>query len=74
MNTKSTGTIVDGSIQLDQPIDLPDQSRVTVRTDLLEHDPKLAQEALESFLQRTRVRPVYSDGVRLTRDQLHKRH
>ena len=73
MKTETTGTLVDGVVQLDGPIDLPNHCRVSVSVRPIEYDPEKAQSALESFLKRTEERPVHSGGVRFTRDELHER-
>ena len=76
MNTEMTGTVVDGVLQLDGRLTLPDRSRVRVRIEPIEGDlePADARSAFESFQKLTEEHPINSGGLRFSRDELHERH
>lgn len=63
-------TVLNGQIQLDTPVPLPDHSRVTVT---VSEAPTNAREAWERIKQRLRERPIYAGGQHFTRDELHER-
>lgn len=74
MATQVEGTLIDGVLKPDQPLPLPDQSRVRLTIELIEDWPRAAAiAAWESIQARLRQRPIHGDGVRYTRDQLHER-
>lgn len=73
MKSVTTGTLVDGVIQLDELVELPNHSRVSVSIAPLAHRPEKAKAALESFLKRADERAFNSGGKRFTRDELHER-
>jgi hypothetical protein len=68
-----TATVVDGMLRPDEPIGLPNESRVSVAI-----KPESAAldslAALQSIQARLKLRPVSTDGRRFTRDQLHQRY
>jgi hypothetical protein len=66
-----TATVVNGQLQLDVPLPLPDNSRVTVTVAPVVAD---SQQAWASLKERLRERPVYAEGQHFTRDELHERH
>ena len=68
-----TGTLVDHVIQLDQQVDLPNHSRVSVSIEPIERDAEKAKAALGRFLKRAEDRAFDSGGRRFTRDELHER-
>ncbi len=67
-----TGTVLGGTLKLDRPLSLPDQSRVRVTIQPVQSNEgwKLALEALERL---RRERPIRSGGLRYSRDELHER-
>ena len=73
--TKSqvTGTVVGGALKLDESLDLPENSRVTVTVEAFDEETRKAIEAWESFKQRIKDHPVNSGGMHFTRDELHER-
>lgn len=73
MRTETTGTIVAGVLQLDEPIDLPDNSRVYVAVQPLEEWCTKFQTGLNAWKQLCQDRPINSAGRRYTRDELHER-
>lgn len=64
-------TVMNGQLQLDVPLLLPDNSRVTVTVAPL---PEKAQQAWNSIKKRLSARPVDAQGLHFTRDELHERH
>ncbi len=72
MSQRVTGTIEDGVLKLDEPIGLPDRSRVSVVVEpLTEVEQRLA--AWNSIKARLRLRPINSGGERFNRDDLYER-
>ena len=73
MKSETTGTLIDGVVQLDKPINLPNHSRVSVSIEPMSIDPAQAQAAWESFKARIQQHPIHSSGRRFTREELHER-
>ena len=73
MKTKHTATVVDGSLKLDDPLDLPEQSRVEITVAPIAKDVDRKLEALRKFRDLSDATPLFGDAERLTRDQLHER-
>lgn len=72
MSSRVSGTIEDGVLKFDQPVGLPNHSRVTVILEpLITTEQRLA--AWDAIQERLRLRPINSGGVRFTRDELHER-
>lgn len=78
MTTQATGTVIDGQLQLDQPLPLPNRSRVTVTVQSAIAPPadwqQRMQQGLAALQQLKAKHPIGSGGVRFTRDELHERH
>ena len=72
MNTDVTGTVLGGALKLDQPLSLPDQSRVRVTIQPVVSNEGW-QQALKALSRLRQEQPICSDGQRYTRDQLHER-
>lgn len=51
MITRATATIVDGSLMLDQKLNLPDQSRVSVTVETLDREAAIRQREVASLLE-----------------------
>ena len=72
MSTDVTGTVLGGTLKLDQPLSLPDQSRVRVTI-----QPVVSNEgwrhALDALDRLRREQPLRSGGQHYTRDELHER-
>ncbi len=49
MITRATATIVDGSLMLDQKLNLPDQSRVSVTVETLDREAAVRQREVASL-------------------------
>ena len=49
MRTETLGTVVAGALQLDQQLDMPDQSRVRVAVEPVENWQLRLREGLESW-------------------------
>ena len=72
MTTRLTGTIEDGVLKFDEPLEFPNHSRVTVIVEpLITTEQRLA--AWDSTEERLRLRPINSGGIKFTRDELHER-
>jgi hypothetical protein len=72
MDSFVTGTVQQGAIHLDQPLTLPDNSRVQVIIQPLPETTQAWMEKFEEFVKYCEEHPVYA-GVRYTREQLHER-
>lgn len=77
MTTQVEATFTNGVLKPDQPLALPDQTRVRLTieavTPIEEWSPEKARAAWEAIQQRLRDRPIHSDGVHYTREELHER-
>jgi hypothetical protein len=74
------GTIVDGSIQLDQPVNLANHSRVkvtvmpVVKTERNRDEiDRKWEQALRALEQLKKEHPINSGGAKLTREELYDR-
>ena len=74
MKSQTTGTLVDNVVQLDEPVDLPNHSRVNVSIERIGDEARDQTSALESFKELIRQHPIHSGGHHYTRDELHERH
>jgi len=73
MTLVTTGVVVDGTIKLDEPIAIPNQTVVSVRIEPL---PTAASDRLlawERTQERLKARPIHGGGKHFTRDELHER-
>lgn len=73
MKTETTGTIIGGVLQLDQNIDLPDNSRVHVSVEQLKEWRPRFQVGLKAWKKLCRDLPINSGSRHYTRDELHER-
>ncbi len=73
MQTSFSGIIFDGNIQLDQRVELADQSRVHVTILPVDECKGRWQRALAAVDELKSTNPVHSGGLRFTREQLHER-
>jgi hypothetical protein len=77
MTSQIEATLIDGVLKPDQPLPLPDQSRVRLTieamTPIKTWSPEKAWAAWEAIQQRLRERPTHGGGVHYTRDELHER-
>ena len=78
MATQLTATVVDGTLMLDRPIDLPNNTRVSVTVDTVTDEaaetPSDAERraAWDSFLARIKEHPVHGGGQKFNRDELYE--
>ena len=72
MTTTHTATVVNGALQLDEPLKLPEHSRVHVTVLPLNPDPERRKRAFEQFFKLADELKI-CDGEKLTRDQMHER-
>jgi hypothetical protein len=73
MRTETTGTVVAGTLTLDQPLNLPDQSHVRVAVEPLEGWQPQFSAGLAAWRAFCEEHPVHSRGRRYSRDELHER-
>jgi len=73
MTYVTTGVVVDGAIQLDEPIVMPNQTAVSVRIEPLPTASKDRLLAWERTQERLKARPIHGGGKRFSRDELHER-
>jgi len=72
MNAQIDATVVAGSLNLDQCIDLPDETRVRVTLEFMNEEVN-ALAAWELFKARRKLRPLHVGDLHFTREQLHER-
>jgi predicted DNA-binding antitoxin AbrB/MazE fold protein len=74
MTTQMTATVVGGVFKPDQPLPLPEQTRVKLTVEPVEEWSRekalAAWEALKTLLQE---QPLHLGGKRYTRDELYER-
>ena len=70
-NTELQGTIVAGRIELDQPVELPDSSRVAVT--LRPIVQPAATDGREAWQRRISERPIHAGGEKFVRSDLYER-
>ena len=73
MTTRTTATVENGQLRLDEPLDLPDHSRVNLTVEPASDSQKDPIAAWDALNQRIQARPVHSGGRHFTRDELHER-
>ena len=74
MITQIEATIINGLLKPDQPLPLPDQTRVRLRIDpIVEWSPVEALAAWEAIQARLQQRPIHGTGIRYTREELNER-
>jgi hypothetical protein len=73
MPEAATGTLVGNTIHLDAPLNLPDETRVSLTVLPLTPERAEALAAWEATKARLREHPIHGDGKRFTRDELHER-
>lgn len=73
MTTSIPGTIVNGTVHLDHPVDLADQSRVQVTIVAMDDWRQRWRGALDALAELKKTSPINSGGLRYTRDQLYER-
>jgi predicted DNA-binding antitoxin AbrB/MazE fold protein len=77
MTTHVEATLINGVLKPDQPVPLPENSRVRLTIEsiepIAEWSPEKAKAAWEAILARLKEHPIHGCGVRYTRDELHER-
>jgi hypothetical protein len=73
MKSSFTGTVYDGTLRLDQRIELADQSRVQVTVVPLVQWQQRWRRSLSGLEELKKSCPINSGGVRFSRDELHER-
>ena len=67
------GTVIDGAIHLDQPLNLANESRVHVTVVPVDDSEQRWDQALAALARLKREQPIGSGGLKFTREQLHER-
>jgi hypothetical protein len=73
MTTETTATVVDGALKLDEPLDLPNETRVRVKLEYADNRRQARQEALKRLFERLKQHPINSGGMHFTRDEIYDR-
>lgn len=73
MTTEVTGTVIGGRLELDQPLALRDNTRVTVVISPISDERAQRLEAFERWRKHIEEHPIDSGGLRFTREELHER-
>ncbi len=75
MLAQITGTVIDGSLELDQPVELPNNTRVSVTVNPVLPTPAAArpEAGWAAWKRRIQERPVHAAGLHFSRDELHER-
>ncbi len=77
MTTQVMGTVVDGELKLDKPLELPNASRVKVVLELeetAEARRERFRRGMDEMEKLIREHPIKSGGLHFTRDELYDRH
>ena len=74
MSETTTGILLGDTIQLDQPLRIPDRTPVTVTVQPIAVPRDEVILAWERIQKRLEERPIHGGGKRFTRDELHERH
>jgi hypothetical protein len=72
MRTQLTATVNQGRLELDQPLNFPNQSRVQVTVELREDWRTRYLAGLEQLRRLIKEQPIQA-GRRFSRDELHER-
>jgi hypothetical protein len=73
-NTELQGTVVAGQIELDQPVELPDRSRVAVTLrPIVQPATTDRRAAWQRLKQRLTERPIHGGGENFVRSDLYER-
>ncbi len=74
MTTQRTATVVSGVFKPDQPLPLPEQTRVKLTVEPIENwSPEKALAAWENFKTLLKEHPLHLGGKRYSRDELYER-
>ena len=73
MTTETTATVVDGALRLDEPLDLPNETRVRVKVECADDKRLARQDALKRLFEYMDQHPMNSGGMHFRRDELYDR-
>jgi len=73
MITQTTAIVRKGALFPEEPLSLPDEMRVRVTIEAVPTDQESRLAALRRLQQLIKNRPINSDGLRFTREELHER-
>lgn len=69
-----SGTVVNGQLQLDEPVGLSDHSRVQVTVVPALETQQQWSRALDALAELKQRRPIFSGGLKFFREELYDRH
>lgn len=73
MKVLMNATVLDGGLELDEPVGFPDRYRVQVSVEPLPAAEQDWQAAFQAFQELCAERPIDSGGARFSREELHER-
>ena len=77
MTTHVDATLINGMLKPDQPLPLPDHTRVRLTIEsiepIAEWSPEKAKAAWEAIMARLKEHPLHFGGKRFKRDELYDR-
>jgi len=73
MAMTTTGTLIAGVVKLDESVDIPNNSRVTIQIRSINESPSKPADAWARLKKRLADHPIHAGGLRYTRDELHER-
>lgn len=73
MKSNFSGTVFGGGVQLDEPVDLADASRVHVTIIPVDQWKDRWSQVLSTLEELRVTHPIRSGGLKYTREQLHER-
>ena len=73
MKVLMNATVLDGGLELDEPVGFPDHYRVQVSVEPLPAAEQDWQAAFQAFQELCAERPIDSGGARFSREELHER-
>lgn len=75
MLAQFTATVVDGGLELDHPVELPNNTRVSVTVKSVSVTPSNTGQKTgwSAWKRRIKERPVHAGGLHFSRDELHER-
>jgi len=72
MITQTTAVVRDGALHPDEPLRLPEETRVRVTIEPVVIDRESRLAALKRLQQLIKDRPICSGGLKYTREELHE--
>lgn len=75
MQAQITATVIDGGLELDHPLELPDSTRVLITFSSVSATPPAirGETGWSAMKRRIQERPVHVAGLHFSREELHER-